>query len=1587
MKTISIGFLLLLSTFSFGQILPQPPVEKTDSVAIPFEQRMQQIFQNVNMSAVTTHLLIDKAVQLCPAENYDGVTLNTEHAVTYSTWQNLYGTLFSAALQTQYRLPDPRNSYLAVSNIITQDNPIPISIIDFNYHKLKEDVLENGILTENNDNLYDVPNASESAFQMKYAFSATPVINNITQENVQFVLQGNMVFSNTGKTISSVQIDFSDGDGFKTLALNSPVSINYTSNGKKYIQIKVNFTDLSFSTCYALISVKLPEEQSSTARYFNPQPSVNFVSSRSFAGHNAGAKVTVGLGCGNDKLRKPFIVIEGYDPPQLGNYGLLHYDGFQSDLVVLIPNTSNTLRQELENGGYDLVYIDFANGSDYIEANAYVVEDIINWVNQQKALNGSNEDNVVMGESMGGLIGRYALREMELLNQNHQTRKFISFDTPHLEANVPLGYQEMVADLCSTTIGGIPITFFSPDLQDGIDILNSPASRELLAYHYDPVGSMPIRNSLYNWFAQNGFPNCEIIAIANGSQVGQDQGYNPHSMLLKIVDGNMIILPIWGIPAWVGYLYWMLGTGFHVFFQVNALPNNPSSFTQIYKGFIFAMILDIPVVYSNTTVKVKNNLPFDSAPGGVWDAEAFGFDLSQLTSLPANISVPYTSFCFMPSVSSLDLLYPYNQNLYVNIQNLNIVGNNLTPFARYSSPIVPSVPSNSTNEFHTFFTTNNTPFFDDELIDFSNSLSTVSGYPNLNGISYNYGKNATQRTTDRISESININANSVICVNCNQNLGLATDNLYPPTTASTFDAYIGNLGCFPANAIVTINQGGQFIIGDNSTLNRGIVRCKSGSTIVINNGGKLIINDNSTLIIEEGARIIYDAGAQIQLLGNNAVLDIQGILQIAPNATFTFTFPGFPSGYVKFDRPGYNTYDINNANYQIQIQNSPGAKMEFVGANQNDKVLEVNEQLWIPDQLSSFKINKGKVEFAGNNFAGVSSLSIGCPLILTNSSFTTSNNAHAQGIYLWGNSHTIQNCKFTNLQQGISSFNSVWGNPLKVTASSFTNCVNAGIRVEDKGVILSSCTFTNCYDGLQSNLLTFPSTLVNCSFKNCEDFGVVDVNTIGNLMSFENCQIDDNLGTGIYANGSTMNVSCSNINRNGNSGFFIEDDASLQMSNNPPFSGGYNSARLNGQATCVLKLAGNLELNGGYNDFRVAGQAHHLPCYPSNYTGYNVDFAGSFYNGPSNLNVYNNQWQSPASYCTFQWSDGNHTNELNPKLNFVTNVPLPFGSQVLFSDPSQIIYSPCTIGQPPPSQMQISPLNNCSNCSSIYTAHFPNTLTGDAARIAINQMDTTIVNGDSLAVEMFNEILMYSISNPTSDDNYVTATSIRKMHEAFQNGLHNGQIHPPVNSLSVSAQQIVQVEQQEQAAAISQGDYYKRFFSAMREAETYRADGKRSFAIYLFNQILLFAQPAEKPLVNFWICMTTNENEVLTGQIAKELFFTVMPKCALPISPLAQSNLRMINPEDESSSGTLNAVSVLPNPASESVSILFIQQDASVTAIFELYSLDGQLVKKQTLQGGSTFEMPIGEIPAGVYLYMIREGETIIQRDRLVIIH
>jgi len=275
--------------------------------------------------------------------------------------------------------------------------------------------------------------------------------------------------------------------------------------------------------------------------------SIKFQGSEDSAASGVGkASYYYGVGNNSQKLRKPVILINGFDPVGSVDYNVIYntLTKYSSGGKTII------LGNQLRNLGYDVVVLTFpdfktkltylggnprrnsfytnlyAHGADYIERNAFVLYDLINSCNKELKENGSTEKLVIIGPSMGGLISKYALSYMEKNNVDHNTRLWVSFDSPHLGANIPLGDQSFL-DYASVYIGNTDAT----EARD--NKISSPAAQEMLIDFYgahpsktsSDVYQSPLRTTFLTNLASLGdFPTkVRKIAIVNGSIKGRRQ--------------------------------------------------------------------------------------------------------------------------------------------------------------------------------------------------------------------------------------------------------------------------------------------------------------------------------------------------------------------------------------------------------------------------------------------------------------------------------------------------------------------------------------------------------------------------------------------------------------------------------------------------------------------------------------------------------------------------------------------------------------------------------------------------------------------------------------------------------------------------------------------------------------------------------------------------------------------------------------------------------------------------------------------------------------------------------------------------------
>jgi hypothetical protein len=686
-------------------------------VSDAYKTQMESIFQ-VDRSYVTTGLLQDYGFYYTNVDKFNGVRSDTSY-LEYGEFQSLYSSIYTYRFNSNQTLPDPLTLFSQIENSATQFNQtangrtanalpseneqstVLLCGLHYNYERFKSNAVSSNLVFISNNIIYDQAGRSSTPYETREAFAIVPFRTQLKGTVQQFVFKSDAFFSNTGKTIGNIMIDF--GEGFHTYAINTPVSYNFGSVGEKTIRFRLNYTDGTYKESHSKLNILESDSGTSgspAGRYVGANVDIlDFplndgvtIAPKPYQGVVGRARVTIEYSGTDRVLRRPLIVVEGFDAWRILNADDLDENFSFNDLIRrqgpgglnIDVNGTQTLSDLLDNAGYDLIVIDFENGTDYIQRNAFVVQSVLRYVNRVKvAVDGAIQPNVILGFSMGGLVARYALRDMEVNGIAHNTRLNVSIDSPHQGANVPLGFQAAVTHLASSGIGvGLPgigtynpqsLTFGSliKDLGNASELLNAPATRQMVLHQMVGGGSLLLYdNSQHTTFMseyhQLGAPSQEGIrnvVLANGSECGVNQGFAAGAAFVNVDEKSK--LEWWatllsnlygGLALFTNYPQaaigapWTTRTDLRYQFKATALPSSGSQ--EIYrfklslkKKILFVINVNITLI-DKSYFNPSGLLALDNAPGGI-------YDIGNVADLP--ITPLLTRFCFIPTFSALNI--------------------------------------------------------------------------------------------------------------------------------------------------------------------------------------------------------------------------------------------------------------------------------------------------------------------------------------------------------------------------------------------------------------------------------------------------------------------------------------------------------------------------------------------------------------------------------------------------------------------------------------------------------------------------------------------------------------------------------------------------------------------------------------------------------------------------------------------------------------------------------------------------------------------------------------------------------------------
>ncbi len=761
LNLLRIHTLCVLLTFSVGKLNAQ---DTTTTKGL-----LEYIFQHIDKSQVPTGFLEEYGCPMLPMMTFNG-TLTDSNRIDMHLWRTLY-----FQLQTGYcgSGANPLPAITTVNTSIKQNSgdTVAIPLLIGEYNTVKSNAFTGNLLSYNSSTrqIFDVAGRPQSPYELKKLFAASPDKHVSLTGSETFVIKSNIIWNNTAKTISQLQIDFDNGNGFQTVSIGTPIGVSYVDTGHKRWTIKATLSDNSILQCYSDYYVL---EATGSARYTPGGATVpwwGFVAP--VAGTHSGATVWVDFSNRNPSgtLRKPLIVVEGYDvsfiaPGLQANYTIRDFIN-----AINEPSTSYDFNQQLDDiAGYDLVFIDFRDGADDIVRNAAVVQEVINRVNANKVndnrFGNIRQQNVVMGLSMGGLCARYALANMtkNFPGTPTEARLLITHDSPHRGANIPLGLQYMIRMLGGFQIFGTNINNIYPDYNDVVNLLNAPATQQLLLY----------RSVTANTFATNTFLDATYRPMITFSPAGPQPSYR----FVATSNGNECALPMFN----PGKTFINLGAGVSagvyarfLFFRVPivtyklaaemeayALPNTGST-AKIARLYtinhlqLFGFINIFRQLYNNTAFAPGSHLAVDGVPGSsspLLDIQA----LNEITSIPQFSVNLYVSFPIGVFLGGSIGIYAYNMGIspqftFVSVGSaLDVSPYTTSTFSqKYVNSVNNSYPSSSdffiaqetvpgspfiSNNVHLAFTARNSRWLFNEIEELPNLEQCSSECTNPYGI-------------------------------------------------------------------------------------------------------------------------------------------------------------------------------------------------------------------------------------------------------------------------------------------------------------------------------------------------------------------------------------------------------------------------------------------------------------------------------------------------------------------------------------------------------------------------------------------------------------------------------------------------------------------------------------------------------------------------------------------------------------------------------------------------------------------------------------------------------------------------------------
>jgi hypothetical protein len=595
-----------------------------------------------------------------PGAMRDGVTF--ADTVDRAEWEAIYGRLAGvdgAALPTLTALHDRAR---------TEKGITLIALAHVSYRKPKRPLAQAILRARREDAAIALPTgvALADLFDTRTVFVASAVLpprhwglerqpDRHSGLSVRFRLAPDFYLS-AGPPPRQTEADFDDGEGFRPVVWGEDVRIDYDQAGPRRIELRAHYADGVRTAAFRFDVVeprRVGPAGDEAAEVLAPAGNFDVVATEPYHGkkYEGHCHVYYRWGRDNDKLRKPVLLAEGFPGGHSANEIYNYFDGYTGDGW----NPNAKLANELRDKGHDVIVLIFSTVGAPLQGNAFVYMRALQMIRDRLAQPG--DEITAAGGSMGGLIARFALAYAEQHSQGMgNVTRMITFDSPHVGANVPLSVQATAR-------------FFDNRAPATVALLNYDCAKQMLMHQYWRVGGEEdLTKAPYKDFyadlkklAKNGYPTGpKKYAVSNGARGGGV--LVPPEVIALTADRK------WGIDI-------------HYDAKLLSMPCRG----QAIQRYEYAILWRSDRGSYRETFYIKSDGAFfsrDGCPGGTAPHFKTTADKLSPACSGATIVLSHPRNCFVPAYSALGVDWTGDPNLF----KPSDLAQGATPFTDWYAP-------------------------------------------------------------------------------------------------------------------------------------------------------------------------------------------------------------------------------------------------------------------------------------------------------------------------------------------------------------------------------------------------------------------------------------------------------------------------------------------------------------------------------------------------------------------------------------------------------------------------------------------------------------------------------------------------------------------------------------------------------------------------------------------------------------------------------------------------------------------------------------------------------------------------------------